>query len=120
MQQENLVSITKKDGIINIIPLSDIATKELTEFNILIKALYSETFLNIAKQYSEKIYNEIVSLKEAFNNVQNIEIEEDNLRNQISFIEWILKDELIPEKIVLGLNVINVGFTQIIENAVEV
>lgn len=119
-ETKNLVSITKKNGIINIIPLSNIATKELNEFNILLNALYGESFLNIAKQYSDKIHNEVISILEAFNKINNIEIEEEIIKNQINLIEWILKDKLIPEKIVLGLNVINVGFSQIIDNAVEV
>lgn len=114
--ENNLISITKENNLITIRPIHEKAIKELKEFKKLIDSLYNGALIKIANQHSKEMAKEIDILIVAFNN-DIIMIDEEILKNQINLINWILKDKSIPEQVVLGLQIISTGFSDLIESA---
>lgn len=114
--KNHLISITKKDELIIIDPIQEKAKLELKEFKKLIDSLYNGALLKIANQHSKEMAKEIDILIVAFDN-DKIMIDEEILKNQVNLINWILKDKSIPEQVVLGLQIISTGFSDLIESA---
>lgn len=114
--KNHLISITKENDLITIKPIQEKAKLELKEFKKLIDSLYKGALLEIANQHSKEMSKEISILLESFNN-DIIYINEEILKNQVNLITWILKDKLIPDQVVLGLEIISTGFSDLIESA---